>query len=101
MDLSEIQEIWEPYMEQCVNNPAEGFESVNLTFIGTGDQKCEEFFNYDKYVIFSTRAKLWLNETYTFLLCKTSFLGIEEEGIYISLWTLSILNIFLNALRCN
>ena len=51
MDLSEIQEIWEPYMEQCVNNPAEGFESVNLTFIGTGDQKCEEFFNYDKYVI--------------------------------------------------
>ena len=66
MDLSEIQEIWEPYMEQCVNNPAEGFESVNLTFIGTGDQKCEEFFNYDKYVIFSTRAKLWLNQTYTF-----------------------------------
>ena len=45
-------------MEQCVNNPAEGFESVNLTFIGTGDQKCEEFFNYDKYVIFSTRVKL-------------------------------------------
>ena len=50
MDQSEIDEIWKPFMEECVTNPGDGFESVNLTFVGTGDQKCEEFFNYNKYV---------------------------------------------------
>ena len=43
-----LTEIWEDFMEPCINNPAEGFDKVNLTLIATGDQKCEEFFNYDK-----------------------------------------------------
>ena len=43
-----LMEIWDEYMEECVLNPADGFDKVNLTLISTGDQKCEEFFNYDK-----------------------------------------------------
>ena len=50
MDQSEIDEIWKDFLDPCVTNPGDGFESVNLTFVGTGDQKCEEFFNYNKYV---------------------------------------------------
>ena len=46
-----LTEIWKDFMEPCIDNPAEGFDKVNLTLIATGDQKCEEFFNYDKLVL--------------------------------------------------